>query len=132
MMLLTAGNTGVLSGQKTCEAEQAGGFVRICEILQDTRRRLASSLLGNGWAMKIPGRSGGRFGNAGRMADGAYSSEDGRQNGMGYLFTTNHFGKSEYLQWFGPFTNCSKLSFCSIIPAIMADYPVFYAIYIRG
>ena len=29
MMLLTAGNTGVLSGQKTRKAEQAGGFVRI-------------------------------------------------------------------------------------------------------
>ena len=68
MMLLTAGNTGVLSGQKTREAEQTGGFVRICEDLQ----RLE------------------------------------------------------------PFTNCSKLSFCSIIPAIMADSPVFYAIYIRG
>lgn len=100
MVLLTAGNTGVLSGQKTREVEQSGGFVRICEILQDTRRWLASSLLGNGWAMKIPGRSGGRFGNAGRMADGAYSSEDGRQNGTGYLFITNHFGKSEYLQRF--------------------------------
>lgn len=98
MMLLTAGNTGVLSGRKTREVEQSGGFVRIYEILQDTRRWLASSLLGNGWAMKIPGRSGGRFGNAGWMADGAYSSEDGWQNGMGYLFITNHFGKSEYLQ----------------------------------
>ena len=132
MMLLTAGNTGVLSGKKTRKAEQTGGFVRICEILQDTRRWLASSLLGNGWAMKIPGRSGGRFGNAGWMADGAYSSEDGWQNGMGYLFITNHFGKSEYLQRLEPFTNCRKLSFCSIIPAIMADSPVFYAIYIRG
>lgn len=132
MMLLTAGNTGVLSGQKTRKAEQAGGFVRICEILQDTRRWLASSLLGNGWAMKIPGRSGGRFGNAGWMADGAYSSEDGRQNGMGYLFITNHFGKSEYLQWLEPFTNCSKILFCSIIPAIMADLLIFYAIRIHG
>lgn len=34
MMLLTAGNTGVLSGQKTREVEQTGGFVRICEDLQ--------------------------------------------------------------------------------------------------
>ena len=123
MMLLTAGNTGVLSGKKTRKAEQTGGFVRICEILQDTRRWLASSLLGNGWAMKIPGRSGGRFGNAGWMADGAYSSEDGWQNGMGYLFITNHFGKSEYLQRLEPFTNCRKLSFCSIIDKTVKGSP---------
>ena len=131
-MMLTAGKAGAASEQKTRDSEQTGGFVRICEILKDTRRWLASSLLGNGWAMKIPGRSGGRFGNAGWMADGAYSSEDGWQNGMGYLFITNHFGKSEYLQRLEPFTNCSKLSFCSIIRAVEADSPVFYAIYIRG
>ena len=37
MMLLTAGNTGVLSGQKTRKAEQTGGFVRICNGLSHSQ-----------------------------------------------------------------------------------------------